>query len=154
MPYPSIRNLPLLGVKYGDHYRHAKIQATVYELLTEQCELAKVQEAKETPSVKVLDPARIPERKSYPPRLVIMFLGTFIAVALSTVWALGSAQWEEVDPRDPRKILAQEVAGALKARLTWTSRNGFSVHAGEPVTPAITDELDSSDLPARGAAGR
>ncbi len=44
MPYPSIRNLPLLGVKYADYYRHAKIQETVYELLTEQYELAKVQD--------------------------------------------------------------------------------------------------------------
>lgn len=154
MPYPSIRNLPLLGVKYADHYRHAKIQETVYELLTEQYELAKVQEAKETPSVKVLDPAKIPEKKSYPPRLVIMFLGTFLAVALSTVWVLGSAQWEEVDPKDPRKILAQEAADALKERLPWTSRNGFSAHADEPVTPGSKDELDGSDRPARGAAGR
>jgi len=151
MPYPSIRNFPLLGVKYADHFRHAKIQETVYELLTEQYELAKVQEAKETPSVKVLDPAKIPEKKSFPPRLVIMFLGTFLAVALSTVWVLGSAQWEEVDPRDPRKILAQEVAGAVKARLPWTSRNGFSAHADEEIRK---DELDGRDRPARGAAGR
>src|ERR1700674_5007176 len=46
MPYPSTRNLPLLGVKYADYYRHTKIQETVYELLTEQNELAKVEEAK------------------------------------------------------------------------------------------------------------
>jgi len=126
MPYPSIRNLPLLGVKYADHFRHAKIQETVYELLTEQYELAKVQEAKETPSVKVLDPAKIPEKKSYPPRLVIMFLGTFLALALSTVWVLGSAQWEEVDAQDPRKIFLEEVAGTVKARLPmrWLSQNG------------------------------
>lgn len=151
MPYPSIRNLPLLGVKYADHFRHAKIQETVYELLTEQYELAKVQEAKETPSVKTLDPAKIPEKKAYPPRLVIMLLGTFLAVALSTVWVLGSAQWEEVDPQDPRKVLAQEVAGAVRARWPWASRNGFSAHAGEQIS---RDESDSGDLPARGAAGR
>src|ERR1700694_5269867 len=40
MPYPSTRNLPLLGVKYADYYRHTKIQGTVYELLTEKNELA------------------------------------------------------------------------------------------------------------------
>src|SRR6266478_4709071 len=57
LPYPTIKSLPLLGAKYADYYRRAKIQETVYELLTEQYELAKVQEAKETPSVKVLDPA-------------------------------------------------------------------------------------------------
>jgi capsule polysaccharide export protein KpsE/RkpR len=117
MPYPSLHNLPLLGVKYADHFRHAKIQETVYELLTEQYELAKVQEAKEIPSVKILDPAKIPEKKSYPPRLVIMALGTFLGLAFSTVWVLGSAQWQEVDAQDPRKILFAEVAGTMKASL-------------------------------------
>src|SRR6266566_2528782 len=46
LPYPTIRSLPLLGAKYADYYRRAKIQETVFELLTEQYELAKVQEAK------------------------------------------------------------------------------------------------------------
>ena len=126
LPYPTIRSLPLLGAKYADYYRRAKIQETVYELLTEQYELAKVQEAKETPSVKVLDPARIPEKKSFPPRSVIMFLGTFLTFALSIVWVLGSAHWEEVDPQDPRKVFAEEVAGALKARMPWAPRNRLS----------------------------
>src|SRR5712692_2890998 len=124
LPYPTIKSLPLLEAKYADFYRRAKIQETVYELLTEQYELAKVQEAKETPSVKVLDPARIPEKKSFPPRLVIMFLGTFCGFALAVVWVLGSARWEEVDPQDPRKVFVQDVAGTLKARIPWGSRNG------------------------------
>jgi len=124
MPYPSIRNLPLLGMKYEDYYRHAKIQETVYELLTQQYELAKVEEAKETPSVKVLDPARIPQRKSSPPRLVIMLLGTFLALAMSVVWVLGSTLWQEADPQDPRKIFVQEVAETLRARTLWGSQNG------------------------------
>jgi capsule polysaccharide export protein KpsE/RkpR len=124
LPFPTIRSLPLLGAKYADYYRRAKIQETVYELLTEQYELAKVQEAKETPSVKVLDPARVPERKSFPPRLVIMFLGTFLVCAMSVVWVLGSARWKEVDPQDPRKVFMREVAGTLKAQAPWASRNG------------------------------
>jgi len=126
LPFPTIRNLPLLGAKYADHYRRAKIQETVYELLTEQYELAKVQEAKETPSVKVLDPAKIPERKSYPHRLVIMVLGTFLALTMSVVWVLGSARWEEADPKDPRKVLLHEVADALKTRIPWAHLNGAS----------------------------
>ena len=131
LPYPTIRSLPLLGAKYADYYRRAKIQETVFELLTEQYELAKVQEAKETPSVKVLDPARIPEKKSFPPRLVIMFLGTFLAFALSMVWVLGSARWEEADPQDPRKVLLQEVADTLKAQMPWVSRNGAGAVSDE-----------------------
>ena len=124
MPFPTIRNLPLLGAKYGDYYRRAKIQETVFEMLTEQYELAKVEEAKETPSVKVLDPAQVPEKKSFPPRLLIMFLGTFLVFSMSVVWVLGKEQWRAADPNDPRKILATEVAATLKARAHWFTRNG------------------------------
>jgi uncharacterized protein involved in exopolysaccharide biosynthesis len=129
MPYPSIRNLPLLGMKYADYFRRAKIQETVYELLTEQSELAKVQEAKETPSVKVLDPARVPEDKSFPPRLVIMFLGTFLAVAGAMVFTLGQAHWAEVDATDEGKIFAREVFQTVNARMPWATPNGSRVQA-------------------------
>src|SRR6266699_3090185 len=151
LPYPTIRSLPLLGAKYADFYRRAKIQETVFELLTEQYELAKVQEAKETPSVKVLDPARIPEKKSFPPRLVIMFLGTFLACAISVVWVLGAARWEEVDPQDPRKVFVQEVAGTLKARTPWASRNG---NAPELSAQEVEDGAGSRRPPTSGRLDR
>lgn len=131
LPFPTIRSLPLLGAKYADYYRRAKIQETVYELLTEQYELAKVQEAKETPSVKILDPASVPEKKSFPPRLVIMVLGTFFAFGFSLVWVLGSTRWKEVDSQDPRKVLMQEVVGTLKARMPWGARNGDAPASSE-----------------------
>ena len=152
-PYPSIRSLPLLGAKYGDFYRRAKIQETVYELLTEQYELAKVQEAKETPSVKVLDAARIPEKKAFPPRLVIMFLGTFLVSAMSIVWVVGAGRWQEVDPADPRKALLEEVAGSLKAkaRSAWGTRNG---NAPVPVADDIEDEFGSRRSPSSGPLHR
>ena len=147
LPYPTIKSLPLLGAKYADFYRRAKIQETVYELLTEQYELAKVQEAKETPSVKVLDPARIPERKSFPPRLVIMFLGTFLVCAMSVVWVMGAARWEEVDAQDPRKVLLHEVAGTLKARIPWGPWNGASPNGtGAGVEPRVARRAEEGYL--------
>jgi uncharacterized protein involved in exopolysaccharide biosynthesis len=127
--YPSIRKLPILGVKYADFYRRTKIQEVVYETLTQQYELAKVQEAKETPSVKVLDVARIPEKKSFPPRLLIMFLCTFLALSGATVLVLGRARWTEADPKDPRKVLAQEVFQTMNASMPWATPNGSRVQA-------------------------
>lgn len=124
LPFPTIRNLPLLGAKYADYYRGAKIQETVFELLTEQYELAKVEEAKETPSVKVLDPGKVPERKSFPPRLPIMLLGTFLATAAGVVILLAQHSWEQTDSKDPRKILAKEVFAAFRANAPWAATNG------------------------------
>jgi uncharacterized protein involved in exopolysaccharide biosynthesis len=151
LPYPTIKSLPLLGAKYAEYYRRAKIQETVYEMLTGQYELAKVQEAKETPSVKVLDPARIPEKKSFPPRLVIMFLGTFLVCAMSVVWVLGSARWEEVDVQDPRKVFVQEVAGSLKSRIPWGARNGDAPGLS---AQEIEDGSSSRRPPTSGPFGR
>ena len=121
--YPSIRKLPLLGVTYTELYRTNKIQETVFELLTQQCELAKVQEAKETPSVKVLDPAKVPERKSFPPRLLMMAVGTFLAMLIGCLWILGQARWDGLDPSHPAKLLAQDAYTKLRADLGMMSRN-------------------------------
>ena len=77
--YPSIRKLPLLGVTYADLYRKTKVQEAVFETLTQEYELAKVQEAKEIPTVKVLDPPNVPEKKSFPPRTLITLLGAALA---------------------------------------------------------------------------
>lgn len=133
MPFPTIRSLPLLGAKYSDYYRRAKIQETVFELLNQQYELAKVQEAKETPSVKVLDPATIPERKSFPPRLLIMLLGTILDLSMSVVSVLAANQWQQADPADPRKLVAQEVVATVKAHAPWIARNGSGSDFGERV---------------------
>jgi len=127
--YPSIRQLPLLGVKYFDLYREAKIQEAVYEALTQQYEMAKVQEAKETPTVKVLDHANLPEKKSFPPRLAIIFLGVCLSAVGGAVWVVKRARWERTDPRDPGKVLALEVFRTVNAKMPWSTPNGSRLHA-------------------------
>ncbi|MGB0036233.1 MAG: GNVR domain-containing protein [Candidatus Acidiferrales bacterium] len=127
--YPSIRELPLLGVTYGDLLRRTKVQEVVYETLTQEYELAKVQEAKETPSVKVLDAAAIPERKSFPPRPTIIFLCAMSALAGGVVWVLGRARWQEVTPGGPGKVFAREVFQTVNARMPWAPQNGSRLQA-------------------------
>ncbi|MFZ0819295.1 MAG: Wzz/FepE/Etk N-terminal domain-containing protein [Candidatus Acidiferrales bacterium] len=124
MPYPSIRELPLLGAKYADYYRRAKTEETVSELLTEQYELAKVEEAKETPSVQELDPAHVPERKSFPPRLLMMCLGTAAGFVSASIWVLSQARWVQTAANDPRKVFAAEVFETVKVSLPWAATNG------------------------------
>jgi uncharacterized protein involved in exopolysaccharide biosynthesis len=113
--YPAIRQLPLLGVTYADLYRQTKIQETVYELLTQQYELAKVQEAKEVPSVKVLDAAIAPTKKSFPPRGLLTVAGAVFSLLAACAWILLRQTWHEIDPQDPGKRFAAEIAGTLHA---------------------------------------
>jgi uncharacterized protein involved in exopolysaccharide biosynthesis len=114
--YPSIRQLPVLGVTYADLYRRTKIQETVFELLTQQYELAKVQEAKEIPSVKVLDAAVVPTKKSFPPRGAFTAVGAVLFFLGACAWIFANRTYAAIDPQDPRKMLAEEVALTLKAR--------------------------------------
>jgi capsule polysaccharide export protein KpsE/RkpR len=122
--YPSIRKLPVLGVTWADLYRETKVREAVFETLTKQYELAKVQEAKEIPTVKVLDAPTVPEKKSFPPRILIISLGTTFALCCGASWVFGKRRWEETEADDPRKMLAQSAAVELKARLSSFSQNG------------------------------
>jgi len=128
-PYPTIRKLPLLGVTYADLYGRVQIQEAVFGALTQQYELAKVQEAKETPSVKVLDPASVPEKKSFPPRTFITLFGGSFMLSFAAVVVLVRSRWDGVASDDPSKLLAQEVFQTVKAYMPWVQPNGSRVHA-------------------------
>jgi capsule polysaccharide export protein KpsE/RkpR len=99
--FPTLRQLPILGVPYESKFRKLKMEEAVYETLRTEFESAKVQEARENPYVEVLDLPEVPKRKSFPPRLLIVAAGTASAVILSGVWILGVARWRETDPRHP-----------------------------------------------------
>lgn len=124
MPYPTIRQLPVLGVTYADLYRRMKVEEAVFEMLTQQYETAKVEEAKETPSVKILDSPNLPEKKSFPPRLLIMFLGMLMAFSAGITWILACEAWEATDTADVRKVFANQVWTDIRASLPWAARNG------------------------------
>lgn len=127
--YPSIRQLPLLGVTYADLLRRTKIQEAVYEGLTQQYELAKVQEAKETPSVKVLDAANLPERKVFPPRLLVSSWGALLGLAAAALWFVAGARWRQMDSRNPWKMLARDVFQTVNRVMPWAPAKGSRAHA-------------------------
>jgi hypothetical protein len=105
-------------------YRETKIQEAVYQFLTQQYEIAKVQEAKEIPSVKVLDRALVPTKKSFPPRMLITLLGTMLGLMAAITWIHGKARWDAMDPGDRRKVFATAVFTTLRARMPRIARNG------------------------------
>jgi uncharacterized protein involved in exopolysaccharide biosynthesis len=128
--YPSIRKIPLLGVTYFDLFRRAKIQEALYEALTKRYEMAKVEEAKEIPTVRVLDPADLPERKISPQRTLIIVLGLLSSLAVGCAWVLVSAKWELLSSHDaPPKLFIFRVAADVKRdwiRLRAAAAKGIS----------------------------
>ncbi len=115
--YPPLRQLPRLAVPYADLYRRVKVQETVFELLTQQYEMARIEEAKDVPVISVIDAPGIPEKKSFPPRLIVTLLLTFLAVAATSATLLLREGWSHLLPSDPRKTLAAEVIPVIRRRI-------------------------------------
>jgi uncharacterized protein involved in exopolysaccharide biosynthesis len=136
---PPIRKLPLLGVTYADLYRQNKIEETVFELLTQQYEMAKVQEAKEIPSVKVLDAPVVPTKKSFPPRGILIGVGTLLGLAGSAGWIVLRKKWNETDPSDPGRVLAEEVGASLRAGTRRLAPAGVSLRSAFDRKPSTNE---------------
>jgi uncharacterized protein involved in exopolysaccharide biosynthesis len=109
----SISSLPAIGVIYYDLLRQAKIQETVYEVLTKQLELAKIEEAKSVPTIKVLDNAQLPERKSSPKRTLMTLAGAIIAALFASIYVVAKAHWQTVSVSHPLGVLGLEMRAGL-----------------------------------------
>jgi len=115
--YPPLRQLPRLAVPYADLYRTVRVQEELFELLTQQDELARIQEAKDVPAVSVIDPPGIPEKKSSPHRLFVTLLLTFLSFACASTTILLRDHWATVDVSDLRKSLAVDILSVFRRRL-------------------------------------
>lgn len=116
-PYPSLRELPLLGATYSQLYERAKIEQTIYEVLSRQYELARVQEAQEIPAVKLLDPPNYPEKKSFPPRTLIVLLGTLLVLIAEAAWLIGTEAWKSADDSHPKKAALHQAVSLFRRTL-------------------------------------
>lgn len=71
--------LPEASLAYLRAYRNVKYNETLYEILAKQYEAARLDEAKSASLAQVVDPATVPERKSFPPALILVIIGALFA---------------------------------------------------------------------------
>lgn len=79
--------IPDISLQFARFFRDAKVQQTLFEILTQQYELSRLQEAKDSPVVQVLDVAKPPEKKAKPKRGLIVALSTVTALFLAVFTA-------------------------------------------------------------------
>jgi capsule polysaccharide export protein KpsE/RkpR len=114
--YPSLRQLPRLAVPYAALYRNVRIQETVFELLSQQYEMARIEEAKDTPVVSVFDPPLLPEKKSFPPRLLVILVLTLLVDIAASFLVIARHRWRQVSVTDPRRLLAEQIEESIRSR--------------------------------------
>ncbi len=72
---------------YVARYRDFKYHETLFELFAKQFELAKVDEARESAVIQVLDVAQAPERKSKPKKALIAIVAALTSGLVLLLWA-------------------------------------------------------------------
>ncbi len=79
--------VPETGLEYIRKVRDLKYAETIYEMLAKQFEMAKIDEAKESSVIQVLDKAVVPEQKSKPKRSMTVLLAAVATGFLAILWA-------------------------------------------------------------------
>ena len=97
--HPAITSVPALALEYGRLMRDLKVQETLYALLVSQYEQAKLTEARDTPTVQVLDPAVPAEKKSRPKISLNLLIAGMLSLLIGIFWAFVR---EAIDRRKAR----------------------------------------------------
>lgn len=66
--------------------RDVKYHEALLEALAKQYEVARIDDAKESQQIQIVDTAVPPEKKSWPPRLLLTLLGTISFTLLGCTW--------------------------------------------------------------------
>jgi len=86
--FPVLADVPELGVELVRLKREVEIQNTLFIFLTQQYEEAKIKEAKDTPTVQILDYPQKPQLKSAPKRVLILIFCIIITFFVNVLFIL------------------------------------------------------------------
>ncbi len=91
-----LTNIPNLGVEYARLYRDMVLQEKLLEFLLPEYEQAKIKEAKNTPTVQVLDEAVRPIKKSSPKRLLLVISAGLLSFVCCFFYIVGLENLQEM----------------------------------------------------------
>jgi len=91
-PLVPARKIPEAALDYLRKARDLKYHETLFELLSQQADAARLDEARESPVVQVVDRAVPPDKKSWPPRTFLVALATALAAIAACAAALLQAR--------------------------------------------------------------
>lgn len=85
---PGSARLPEKGLAYIRALREVKYQEALLEVMAKQYELARMEEARDSSLIQVLDVATPPDRKSGPKRAMITMLGALLGAMVGAAYLL------------------------------------------------------------------
>ncbi len=108
--------VPAASLEYIRKMRDVRYHETLFELLARQYEIAKVDEAKAGEVVQVVDPALVPDRKSWPPRALLTILAAILGVLFASFWVILQAAYRNWETNPEQAFKLRELRAALRLR--------------------------------------
>ncbi len=93
--------LPAVASEYLRRYQELKIQEEAYVLLYQQYEYAKIMEARDTPTLTILDDAVPPQRRSFPRRTLFAAIGLLFGLASGCAFAFVAEYFQRLSATRP-----------------------------------------------------
>jgi capsule polysaccharide export protein KpsE/RkpR len=125
---PAVSNpaakVPGQVLAYVRNEREVKFHEALFEMLAHQYESAKEQEAKDFSTIQVLDPATVPERKSWPPRTLYCLIAIVAGALLGVLYTVIEAFVGVVvgNPRNREKLQQFKTGKSVASTGDATSR--------------------------------
>jgi tyrosine-protein kinase Etk/Wzc len=107
--------VPEVGLDYVRKVRDVKYYETIFELLAKQFELAKIDEAKQSSLIQVLDTAIEPDRKTRPARGLIVIITAVATMILAIAFVFARAFLAALGADEREKTRLEK----LKSSLRW-----------------------------------
>jgi tyrosine-protein kinase Etk/Wzc len=111
---PSLGSVPALGQENVRLIRELNIQSALVEDLTKRYEQASLYEANNISSIKVIQKARVPDKKAKPRRTKIVIFSTIFAFMCSTGAAIAREHFDRLPSDAQRRII-----NLIQMSLSW-----------------------------------
>ena len=99
--YIPFNDVPDIGVEYIRLFREVTLQEKLMEFLLPQYEQAKIEEARDTPTIQVLDPPSKPIKRVSPKRMMMVLTAGIISFLLSLVIIYALIKVESLKVKNP-----------------------------------------------------
>jgi uncharacterized protein involved in exopolysaccharide biosynthesis len=93
--FPTFDKVPEVMLDLVRLSRRVQVEEKIYEMLIKEYEKSRIEEARDTPTIQVLDTARVPEVRSRPRRKILVGLGGILGLAWSSILAVFVTVWRE-----------------------------------------------------------
>ncbi len=113
--------VPAASLEYIRRMRDVRYHETLFELMAKQYEMARVDEAKQGQAIQVVDPALVPDKRSWPPRTLLVILAFFLGGLIASAWVILQSSYRQrmQDPETSAK------AGELRKMLRISHRDSI-----------------------------